>query len=95
MIEQKMVPLSRTDEAFFALVVDRYQAALQQATQIKNEALTILYDEKGIPAGAKVGTIARTETTPAYLTYAVEVAAAEPSSDAPETGLDTSPSTPE
>lgn len=77
------LPLSETEEAFFSLVVDRYRTMLGQATQIKDEALAILYREKGIPQGAHVGTIARTETMPALLTYAVEVAATpnDPASD--------------
>lgn len=82
------VPLSGTEEAFFALVIDRYRTMLQQVEQVKAEALTILYAEKGIPAGAHIGIIARTESSPALLTYAVEVADAH-ADPAPETLPDT------
>lgn len=93
------VPLTETEEAYFALVVDRFQVMLQQATQIKQEGLAILYRGKGIPAGSHVGTLPRTETEPAKLTYtapyAVEAAAVPDDPEHPEypteTGLMSTP----
>lgn len=81
MIEHRTVPLSSTEEAYVGMVLDQYQAFVAQATQIRNERLQVLYTEKGIPDGVSVGTLARTATAPAQLTYAVEVAAPETAND--------------
>jgi len=76
------VPLSRTEEAFVAMVTEEYRAAAINAEQLKNSRLAVLRQDKNIAANLDLRINPRMGEQPMELEYDVPDIAGPPRPDA-------------
>jgi hypothetical protein len=81
MSEPVKAPLSATEEAFVAMVLEEHTALVRNADAKRNARMKVLLDEKGVPAGLHV-TIDKVDGV-AALVYTPTDASATPS-EAPQ-----------
>lgn len=63
------VPLSRTEEAFVAMVMEERRAAYLNADEMCKARLSVMRNDKGIPLGPDIRIEPRTEASPAFVEY--------------------------
>lgn len=68
MSEPVKVPLSGTEEAFVAIVLEEHAALVRAADQKRDSRMAVLLAEKAIPANAPVR-VEREGDGPAHLVY--------------------------